>query len=286
MASDYVHSFQYPSGYNYVVKLNGTTVTAVDIQLNKGDVISISNSSRSFKLTDEHGYDSGEISSGTINYTWRDAGFNLTLSNVDRIVEGANVTVNIVAESETTFDLTALNLSAGDYAITVVAEADGYTDSDVSNSVTYSVQPQLAAPVIAMNSDGKTLEITDVENATSYDVYVDGTLKTNVVRVVSSTLTFVSAKTDFLGGSETYAKIGSAPTSNSDYQYSCSKTGTYEFTGSVDVYVWGSDGANSGGYAIDSISQDSMIKVNAWSSPTKLTFTESKSLCLFQAEMM
>lgn len=43
---------------------------------------------------------------------------------------------------------------------------------------------QLATPTIAMNADGKTLEITDVENATSYDVYVDGTFKTNVGEVI------------------------------------------------------------------------------------------------------
>ena len=188
--------------------------------------------------------------------------------------------------TQTTYDLTNLNLSAGNYAITVIAEAEGFTDSDVSNSVNYTVQAQLAAPTIAMNADGKTLEITDVANATSYDVYVDGTMKTNVTRVVSKTITFVGAKTDFLGGSETYAKVGSAPTSNNDYQYKYSQGGTYDFTGSVDVYVWGSDGANSGGYAIDSTSQGSMTKVNGWSSPTKLSFTESKSLCLFQAEMM
>ena len=88
--------------------------------------------------------------------------------------------------TQTTYDLTNLNLSAGNYAITVVAEAEGFTDSDASNSVNYTVQAQLAAPTIAMNADGKTLEITDVENATSYDVYVDGTLKTNVAKFVPS----------------------------------------------------------------------------------------------------
>ncbi len=94
--------------------------------------------------------------------------------------------------TQTTYDLTNLNLSAGNYAITVVAEAEGFTDSDASNSVNYTVQAQLAAPTIAMNADGKTLEITDVENATSYDVYVDGTLKTNVARPAGYTVTFAS----------------------------------------------------------------------------------------------
>lgn len=51
------------------------------------------------------------------------------------------------------------------------------------NCVAVEIPPQLATPTIAMNADGKTLEITDVANATSYDVYVDGALKTNVAYV-------------------------------------------------------------------------------------------------------
>ena len=188
--------------------------------------------------------------------------------------------------TQTTYDLTNLNLSAGTYAITVVAEAEGFTDSDASNSVNYTVQAQLAAPTIAMNADGKTLEITDVTDATSYDVYVDGTLKTNVAKVVSKTLTFTGARTDFLGGSETYAKVGSAPTSNNDYQYKYSQGGTYDFTGSVDVYIWGTNGANSGMYELNGTSQTNYVRVNGWNSPTKLTVTESTLICLYQASMM
>lgn len=179
-----------------------------------------------------------------------------------------------------------ISFLTGDKAFNIDIPAEAVTGDIVYSAVVQDEITQLTTPSIAMNADGKTLEITDVENATSYDVYVDGTLKTNVARVVSKTITFVGARTDFLGGSETYAKIGSAPTSNNDYQYKYSQGGAYEFTGSVDVYVWGTDGANSGGYAIDSTSQGAIVKVNAWSSPAKLTFTESKSLCLFQAEMM
>lgn len=145
---------------------------------------------------------------------------------------------------------------------------------------------QLATPTIAMNVDGKTLEITDVANATSYDVYVDGTLKTNVAKAVSKTLTFTGALTDFLGGSETYAKIGSAPTSNNDYQYKYSQGGTYDFTQSVDVYIWGDNGSNSGMYELNGTSQVNYVRVNGWNSPTKLTITESTLICLYQATMM
>ena len=82
--------------------------------------------------------------------------------------------------------------TAGTYSVTIVTIGTGsYTDSEESVAVTYTVQTQLAAPTIAMNADGKTLEITDVENATSYDVYVDGTLKTNVAKApVSYAITF------------------------------------------------------------------------------------------------
>lgn len=111
--------------------------------------------------------------------------------------------------TQTTYDLTNLNLSAGNYAITVVAEAEGYTDSDASNSVNYSVQAQLATPTIAMNADGKTLEITDVENAASYDVYVDGTLKTNVAKPSGYTVTF-TRKQSSMNGNWGYSLDGGA----------------------------------------------------------------------------
>lgn len=105
--------------------------------------------------------------------------------------------------TQTTYDLTNLNLSAGNYAITVVAEAEGFTDSDASNSVNYTVQAQLAAPAIAMNADGKTLEITDVTNATSYDMYVDGTLKTNVASAPNTTTFDLSTLSDITDGAHT-----------------------------------------------------------------------------------
>ena len=56
------------------------------------------------------------------------------------------------------------------------------TGDIVYSAVVQDEITQLATPTVAMNADGKTLEITDVANATSYDVYVDGTLKTNIVK--------------------------------------------------------------------------------------------------------
>ena len=132
--------------------------------------------------------------------------------------------------TQTTYDLTNLNLSAGNYAITVVAEAEGFTDSDASNSVNYTVQAQLAAPTIAMNADGKTLEITDVANATSYDVYVDGTLKTNVEKAsVPVNFTLYMKNGDTGDTVPTYIKLDGTPANANDYDYVVKGDGSHEY---------------------------------------------------------
>lgn len=71
------------------------------------------------------------------------------------------------------------------------------------NCVAVEIPPKLATPTIAMNADGKTLEITDVENATSYDVYVDGTMKTNVASVPNTTTVDLSTLSDISDGAHT-----------------------------------------------------------------------------------
>lgn len=196
-------------------------------------------------------------------------------------------TADVAKQTDTTstsFDLsTWSDLTAGTWTVRVLS-TNGTVYSDSSNTVTYIVQNKLATPTIAI--DGDILNITDVENAQKYKIYVNGELKTTIPKAVSKTLTFTGARTDFLGGSETYAKIGSAPTSNNDYQYKYSQGGTYDFTGSADVYIWGSNGANSGMYELNGTSQTNYVRVNGWSSPTKLTITESTLICLYQAEMM
>lgn len=77
-----------------------------------------------------------------------------------------------------------------DKAFNIDIPAEAVTGDIVYSAVVQDEITQLATPTIAMNADGKTLEITDVENATSYDVYVDGTLKTNVARPFGYTVTF------------------------------------------------------------------------------------------------
>ena len=71
------------------------------------------------------------------------------------------------------------------------------------NCVAVEIPPKLATPTVAINADGKTLEITDVENATSYDVYVDGTLKTNVTSAPNTTTLDLSTLSDIADGAHT-----------------------------------------------------------------------------------
>lgn len=81
-----------------------------------------------------------------------------------------------------------ISFLTGDKAFNIDIPAEAVTGDIVYSAVVQDEITQLATPTIAMNADGKTLEITDVENATSYDVYVDGTLKTNVARPAGYTI--------------------------------------------------------------------------------------------------
>ncbi len=70
----------------------------------------------------------------------------------------------------------------GDYIVKVKATAQGYSTSDFSNEVTYSYVPPavpLVAPVISVNAGKVAWEA--VSGAASYDIYVNGSLKSSVV---------------------------------------------------------------------------------------------------------
>lgn len=145
---------------------------------------------------------------GAITYTITSSLTNCVADKSDEsYVGGTAVNIVITAATGYTFDSSlggTIGLSVGE----VDKTSEYMTRSSDNKKVTIAIPAiaavgniiyaagaveemvQLATPAIAMNADGKTLEITDVENATSYDVYVDGTLKTNVARPVGYTVTF------------------------------------------------------------------------------------------------
>ena len=147
---------------------------------------------------------------GTVIYTITSSLTNCVADKSDEsYVGGTAVNIVITAATGYTFDSSiggTIGLSVGE----VDKTSEYMTRSSDNKKVTIAIpataaigniiyaagavieMTQLATPTIAMNSDGKTLEITDVENATSYDVYIDGALKTNVERNLSVVVTLVN----------------------------------------------------------------------------------------------
>ena len=123
-----------------------------------------------------------------------------------------------------------ISFLTGDKAFNIDIPAEAVTGDIVYSAVVQDEITQLATPTIAMNADGKTLEITDVENATSYDVYVDGTMKTNVEKAsVPVNFTLYMKNGDTGDTVPTYIKLDSTPANANDYDYVVKGDGSQEY---------------------------------------------------------
>lgn len=152
-----------------------------------------------------------------------------------------------------------ISFLTGDKAFNIDIPAEAVTGDIVYSAVVQDEITQLAAPTIAMNADGKTLEITDVANATSYDVYVDGTLKTNVASVPNTTTFDLSTLSDVADGAHTVkVKAKANGYNDSEFSNEVSYTKTPEMyryyvynsnksSVSIVVYEYGSSMAVDGG---------------------------------------
>lgn len=130
-----------------------------------------------------------------------------------------------------------ISFLTGDKAFNIDIPAEAVTGDIVYSAVVQDEITQLATPTIAMNADGKTLEITDVENATSYDVYVDGTMKTNVASVPNTTTLDLSTLSDITDGAHTVkvkAKADGYRDSEFSNEVSYTKSGGYTITFNID----------------------------------------------------
>ena len=138
-----------------------------------------------------------------------------------------------------------ISFLTGDKAFNIDIPAEAVTGDIVYSAVVQDEITQLATPSIAMNADGKTLEITDVENATSYDVYVDGTMKTNVASVPNTTTFDLSTLSDIADGAHTVkvkAKANGYRDSEFSNEVSYTKAPAATFT---QVYLTRSGSRNS-----------------------------------------
>lgn len=130
-----------------------------------------------------------------------------------------------------------------DKAFNIDIPAEAVTGDIVYSAVVQDEITQLATPAIAMNADGKTLEIADVENATSYDVYVDGALKTNIASVPNTTTVDLSTLSDIADGAHTVkVKAKANGYNDSEFSNEVSYTKTTVLPGFILSYIKGSTG--------------------------------------------
>ena len=123
-----------------------------------------------------------------------------------------------------------ISFLTGDKAFNIDIPAEAVTGDIVYSAVVQDEITQLATPTVAMNADGKTLEITDVANATSYDVSVDGTLKTNVEKAsVPVNFTLYMKNGDTGDTVPTYIKLDGTPANANDYDYVVKGDGSHEY---------------------------------------------------------
>lgn len=126
-------------------------------------------------------YYNGDFDSVTDRYTATDTTkFRTIIVESDQTVGDAFYTwfMTNIEKPQVNIDLTTLSgyesLPAGTYQLSVKAKAQGYQDSDLSQTVSFT---KLAAPVATASDTTVTWEA--VTNAESYDVYVDGELYEN-----------------------------------------------------------------------------------------------------------
>lgn len=129
-----------------------------------------------------------------------------------------------------------ISFLTGDKAFNIDIPAEAVTGDIVYSAVVQDEITQLTTPTIAMNADGKTLEITDVANATSYDVYIDGAMKTNVAKATQSVNFTLYKEGGYTGDNiPTYIKLDGVPANANDYDYVVKGDGSNQY-GSEFLY--------------------------------------------------
>lgn len=89
---------------------------------------------------------------------YRDIDFGSTPQTISDTLYNYLVANAAKEETQTTFDLSTLNLAAGTYSITVKAEAEGYTTSDASNAINYTFT--IPIPTDSILFAGETSDFT------------------------------------------------------------------------------------------------------------------------------
>lgn len=154
-------------------EVNGVSATN-GMKLHNGDTIVVRHE---YYWLNVNGKNYGD---GDETITITDSNINLSTGNYSSDFDSATLTIKFVDTSVVplSVDLTSLSgyesLSAGTYQLGVKAQAQGYQDSDLSQTVSFT---KLAAPVVTASNTTVTWD--GITNAESYDIYVDGELYEN-----------------------------------------------------------------------------------------------------------
>lgn len=121
----------------------------------------------------------------------------------------------ITSTSSTVYTITQAVVGTYEYTIKAISNNSNYTDSDMSNSVSYKVRAQLATPVISLEDNSLTWDT--VANAENYDVYENDILIATVANDASAAKQVYAIIQQAVGIYEYTVK---ATTTNDDYKKS------------------------------------------------------------------
>lgn len=121
----------------------------------------------------------------------------------------------ITSTSSTVYTITQTVVGIYEYTIKAISNNGNYTDSDMSNSVTYKVRAQLATPVISLEENSLTWDT--VANAENYDVYENDILIDTIANDASAAKQVYAIIQQAVGIYEYTVK---ATTTNDDYKKS------------------------------------------------------------------
>lgn len=110
---------------------------------------------------------------------YRDIDFGSTPQTISDTLYNYLVANAAKEETQTTFDLSTLNLSEGSHTITAKAKADGYKESEASNAVTYTVASGKKITALSAKNDGYAqvylcyIKFDGIASTTDYDVKME-----------------------------------------------------------------------------------------------------------------
>ncbi|MCH5146877.1 MAG: hypothetical protein J1F61_02580, partial [Clostridiales bacterium] len=104
-------------------------------------------------------------------------------ANYYEVYEGETV---VAKQTATSYTIKKTAVGSYTYAVKAFSVLSSYTASELSNTVTYIVEPEvepaepLATPVIALNDNDNKITWTAIAHATAYEIYENGKKLTQV----------------------------------------------------------------------------------------------------------